>query len=97
MFEYQIQMQGGLPKLCNRRPTPFTLRRELREQIEEMVKNDILEVSHSPYDNPLTIIERNTGTSEMQIAFETLRENLNRIHFIQPDGRVIYYTYGRRL
>jgi hypothetical protein len=34
------------------------LRREVREQIEAMVKNDILEIPHSPYVNPLTIIQR---------------------------------------
>jgi len=36
---------------------PFSLQREAREQIEEIVKNYILEISHSPYVNPLTIIE----------------------------------------
>jgi hypothetical protein len=58
MFEYRFQMQGGLPKLCNSRPIPFSLRREVREQIEEMIKKGILEISHSPYVNPLTIIQR---------------------------------------
>jgi hypothetical protein len=51
-------MQGGLPKSSNGHPIPFLLQREVREQIEEMVKNDILEISHSPYVNPLTIIQR---------------------------------------
>jgi hypothetical protein len=27
MFEYQFQMQGGLPKSCNSRVIPFSLRR----------------------------------------------------------------------
>ena len=58
MFEYRFQMQGGLPKSCNSRPISFLLRREVREQIEEMIKNGILEISHSPYVNPLTIIQR---------------------------------------
>jgi len=58
MSEYRFKMQGGLPKSCNSRPIPFSLRREVREQIEETVKNSILEISHSPYVNPLTIIQR---------------------------------------
>jgi hypothetical protein len=41
MFEYRFQMQGGLPKSCHSRPIPFSLRREVREQIEVMIKNDI--------------------------------------------------------
>jgi hypothetical protein len=56
MFEYGFQMQGGLPKTSNSPPIPFSLQREIREQIEEMVKNGILETSHSAYVNPLTII-----------------------------------------
>jgi hypothetical protein len=58
MFEYRFQMQGGLPKSCNSRPIPFSIRREVKEQIEEMVKNGILEIFHPPYVNPLTIIQR---------------------------------------
>jgi hypothetical protein len=58
MFEYRFQMQGGLPKSCNSRPIPFSSRREVREQIEEVIKNSILEISHSPYVNPLTIIQK---------------------------------------
>ena len=58
MFEYRFQMQGRLPKSCNSRPIPFSLRREVREQMEEMIKNGILEISLSPYVNPLTIIQR---------------------------------------
>jgi hypothetical protein len=50
--EYQFQMQGGLPKSSNSRPIPFSL------QIEGMIKNGILEISHSPYVNTLTIIQR---------------------------------------
>jgi hypothetical protein len=37
--------------------TPFSLRGEVREHIEKMIKNGILEISLSPYVNPLTIIQ----------------------------------------
>jgi hypothetical protein len=42
MFDYRFQMQGILRKWCNSRPIPFWLRREVREQIEEKIKNGIL-------------------------------------------------------
>jgi hypothetical protein len=58
MFEYKFQTQGGLPKSCNSRAIPFLLRTKVGEQIEAMVNDDILEISHSPYVNPLTIIQR---------------------------------------
>jgi hypothetical protein len=57
-FVYRSQMQGGLPKSCNSRPTPFSLRHEVREQSKEMVENGILKISHSPHVNTLTIVRR---------------------------------------
>lgn len=50
-------MKGGLPKSCKNLPIAFFLRREVGEQIEEMIKNGILEIPHTPYVNPLTIIQ----------------------------------------
>ena len=37
---------------------PFSLRREVRQQIEEIIKSGILAISYSPNVNPLTIIQR---------------------------------------
>jgi hypothetical protein len=51
-------MQGDLPKSSSARAIPFSLRQEVREQIQEMIRNGILEVSHSPYVNPLTVVQR---------------------------------------
>ena len=62
MFEYRFQMQGGLPKSSNSRPIPFSLRHEVKEQ---MIKNGILEISHSPYVNLLTIIQRKDKSVRM--------------------------------
>jgi hypothetical protein len=59
-FVYQFRMQGGLPKSCNSRPIPFSLRSEVRAQIKEMVENGILEILHSPHVNPLMIVQRET-------------------------------------
>jgi hypothetical protein len=40
------------------RPIAFALRPAVRQQIEQMVKDDILEASSSPFLNPLTIVQR---------------------------------------
>ena len=58
MFEYRFQKQGVLLKSCNSRTIPFSLRREIWEQVKEMIKNGILEISHLPYVNPLKITQR---------------------------------------
>jgi transposase InsO family protein len=77
MFEYKFQMQGDLPKTNNARPIPFALRQEVRGQIQEMIKNGILEVSHSPYVNPLTVIQR--ANKPARICVDARRVNKQMI------------------
>jgi len=57
-FEYTFQMQGQLPKSNYSRPLPFALRPAVSEEIRQLLKDDILEESHSAYLNPLTVVQR---------------------------------------
>jgi hypothetical protein len=47
-----------MPKSRNDRPITLALRAQVREQIQEMLKDGILEKSFSDYVNPLTLVER---------------------------------------
>ena len=51
-------MTGDMPKSRNARPITFALRAQVREQIQEMLKDDNLEKYFSDYVNPLTLVER---------------------------------------
>jgi hypothetical protein len=57
-FEYEFRVEGSIHNSANSRPIPFALRNEVREQIQVMVKDDILEESFSSYINPLTLVVR---------------------------------------
>ena len=57
-FEYKFEMTGDMPKSRNARQIPFALRAQVREQIQEMLRDDILENSFSDYANPLILVER---------------------------------------
>jgi hypothetical protein len=57
-FEYIFQVQGQLPKSTYSRPLPFALRPAVGEEIRQLMKDDILEESHSSYINPLTVMQR---------------------------------------
>jgi hypothetical protein len=57
-FEYQFNIQGKPPKQMSSRPIPFALRKQVREQIQEMVADGILDESFSDYVNPLTIVPK---------------------------------------
>ena len=53
-FEYEFKIDGSLPTSANSRLIPFAL----RDQIQVMLKDDILEESFSYYINPLTLVVR---------------------------------------
>ena len=57
-FEYKFEMTRDMTKSRNARPITFALRAQVREQIQEMLKDDILEKFFSDYVNPLTLVER---------------------------------------
>jgi hypothetical protein len=39
-------------------PIPFALRKEVREQIEEMLTDHVIEESYSSYVNPITLVQK---------------------------------------
>ena len=47
-----------MPHSANSRLIPFALRNQVREQIQEMLKDGILEELHSAYINPITLVVR---------------------------------------
>jgi hypothetical protein len=58
LFTYKFQMETDKPIVGYSRPIPFAFSPAARQQIEQMVKDDILEVSSSPILNPLTVAHR---------------------------------------
>jgi hypothetical protein len=57
-FVYEFKIEGSVPHSANSRPIPFALRNQVHEQIQAMLKDGILEESHSAYLNPITLIVR---------------------------------------
>jgi hypothetical protein len=57
-FEYEFQVEGSVSASGHSRPIPFALREQVRDQIQVMLQDDILEESFSDYLNPLTLVIR---------------------------------------
>jgi len=57
-FEYTFQVQGQLSKSTYSRPLKFALRPAVSKEIRQLMKDDILEESHSSHLNPLTVVQR---------------------------------------
>ena len=58
VFEYEFKIEGDMPPTANSRPIPFALRAPVREQIQVMLRDGILEELYSAYFNPLTLVHR---------------------------------------
>jgi hypothetical protein len=58
LFSYKFQVEADRPIVGYNRPIAFALRPAVRQQIEQMLKDGILEASSSPFLNPLTIVQR---------------------------------------
>jgi hypothetical protein len=73
LLKYKFQVNTDKPIVGYSRPIPFALRPAVREQINEMLKDDILEVSASPTLNPLTIIRKEDG--KIRICLDARKVN----------------------
>jgi len=58
VFEYEFKIEGDMPPTADSRHIPFGLRAPVREQIQAMLRDGILEESYSAYVNPLTSVHR---------------------------------------
>jgi hypothetical protein len=58
VFEHECKIERDMPPTANSRPIPFVLRAPVREQIQAMLRDRVLEESYSAYVNPLTLVYR---------------------------------------
>jgi hypothetical protein len=56
VFEYKFQLSDPKPIVGFSRAIPFAIRPVVREQIKQIIKDDIIEISDSPFINLLTVV-----------------------------------------
>jgi hypothetical protein len=73
LFTYRFQVEADRPIVGYSRPIPYALRPAVREQIQQMLDNDIIEVSSSPILNPLTVVRKPSG--DIRVCGDARRVN----------------------
>lgn len=58
VFEYEFRLSDETPAFSPTRPVPYSLRPVVREQIRQLIEDDVLEIANSPHISPLTIVHR---------------------------------------
>jgi hypothetical protein len=56
LLEYEFKFSDDRPVMGPCRAVHFAVRLVIRVQACQMTEDDVLEISHSPYINPITII-----------------------------------------
>jgi hypothetical protein len=57
-FEYGFELTNHAPFSYRERPTPYAIRDAVREQIEMITRQGVIEPAASPYANPLVVVPR---------------------------------------
>jgi hypothetical protein len=58
VYKYKFNITDTTPKIGHFRTVPYSARAGVREQIELMMEDGVLELSESSFINPLTIVYR---------------------------------------
>jgi hypothetical protein len=61
LLEYKFQVETNQHIVSYSRPIPFAQRPAVRQQIDQWLLDDVLEISNSPILNPLTVVKKEGG------------------------------------
>ena len=76
MYEYKFNITDTTPIIGHSRHVPYPARAGVRKQIEQMMKDGILELSDTSFIDPLTIVYREN--KEPRICIDARRVNNDR-------------------
>jgi hypothetical protein len=79
LLKYKFQVVADKPIVSYSRPIPFSQRPAVRELINQMLSDGILEVSNSPILKPLTVVKKEGG--KLRICIDARKVN----QFTIPD------------
>ena len=65
---------------------PFAQRSELTTQIDNMRKQDIIELSESPWSSPIVLVRKKNGTMRLYIDYRKVNDVMKKDSF--PVSRI---------
>jgi hypothetical protein len=75
IVKYEFRLIDNKPIVGHVRPIPLKLRPIVKEHIEQLLKDDITEISNSPFFNPLTVVPREGKTP--RICVDAIKINVS--------------------
>ncbi len=83
LVQHHIETTGS-PVFQNRYRTAVQLRPVVKQQIEEMLKNDIIRPSSSPYGSPILLVKKKDSDYRFCVDYRKLNENTVKDRYPLP-------------
>ena len=72
IVEHEIKLTSSQPVRSKQYPVPYSLNKDIKEEIENMIKLDIIEPCNSPYASPVVMVRKTDGTYRFCCDFRKL-------------------------
>ena len=72
IVEHEIKLTSSQPVRSKQYPVPYSLKKDIKEEIENMIKLDIIEPCNSPYASPVVMVRKTDGTYRFCCDFRKL-------------------------
>ena len=89
-IEHKIETNGQGPIIIPPRRTPIATEEKVEEHIQDLLKNNIIQESDSPWNAPLVVIQKPNGKIRMCIDYRKLNQITDRPIFAIPDSRYLF-------
>lgn len=80
LVEHKIVANNALPVCYKPRRIPVTWEKDVDEQVSEMLNNDIIRPSYSPWNAPVILVKRKDNPTRFVCDFRGVNDVTKRIH-----------------
>lgn len=74
LAEHVINVTSEIPIKQQTRPIPYTVRNEVKQQLDDMLTAGIIEESDSPWASPIVLVRKSNGTLRICVDYRRLNE-----------------------
>ena len=84
LAQHEIRLTDETPfRQRSRRVSPSDLK-DLRDHIEELLRNGIIKESHSPFASPIVLVRKKTGALRMCVDYRQLNQRTKADQYVVP-------------
>jgi hypothetical protein len=84
LMKYKFEMENSELIVGSNRVVPFSVRKEVRKQLNQLLEDKIIEPSNSGYLNPLTIVLRDGKPSRTRLDARKINKYMRPDHMRVP-------------